>query len=68
MSQNAYEGGHPGFIDRLKTVGEQDMWFFDAMLEVPKVNPIIVLVSAVINLLFPGVGVMICAMAAQGQE
>ena len=52
----------------MKTVDEKDQWFFDAMLDVPRVNPIIALLAAPLNLLLPGIGIILCALFAMEVE
>ena len=52
----------------MKTINETDQWFFDAMLDVPKVNPIIALLAAPLNLLLPGIGIILCALMAMECE
>ena len=62
---NAYEGGGPGCMEKLCTVDEKDKWFFEAMKDVPKVHFLVAIVAAPLNILFPGLGLIICALLAQ---
>ena len=59
----AYEGGQMSYCEKFKSIGEKDQWFFDTMLDVPKVHPAIAILSAPLNIL-PGTGLIICALCA----